>query len=680
MKAMFLAIGRGLRNHLIAIFALAGVGVVGLIFVTGGVYVASHYDGFCTSCHYMTPYHKNQEMASHSDLSCITCHPFRPVINAVSFVRYVTNTYDPRPRAEVPNGICLQSSCHTSDSLDGKRIVDKKIHFNHTPHLTQLRRGKRLQCTSCHSGVMQGTLFTTAKETCFLCHFKGVGEAQAIGGCSNCHGTPGETVQHGGFVFSHETYLKVGVSCQQCHLKVAEGTGDVPQERCLSCHVGRLAEFGNTELIHKTHLVEHKVDCFKCHEKIRHGEIQMIRALEPTCENCHKGLHSPQKEMYIGAGGEGVADMPSRMFAAQVACDGCHTRATHLGTPKFDETSLEAQRQSCVACHGPGYDLMLDDWMREMKRLATLLQQEVEHAEGALKRIEKTNADVTPARVLIEKARENYDFLKFGRGVHNVEYALNLTKAATGFLDRAMGQMDRTYQVPNRPKLVTSPDGYCSTLCHVRIGLPEETPFDHMIFPHQLHAEGLEVACTKCHSPEKHKMRVITRTECMACHHKTQDISCGHCHPAQEALYTGKTTAWGVSGDPDVMAQGEVECTGCHDLSKPHVVADIQELCVACHEAGYDGMLGEWINEGQASLGRVLVLIKDVKQGIETSKKRGKNTDEAEALFEKSKRVAELIDKGKSTHNYALSGDLLNKAEADLKQALALVQGLPPSP
>jgi hypothetical protein len=30
---------------------------------------------------------------------------------------------------------------------------------------------------------------------------------------------------------------------------------------------------------------------------------------------------------------------------------------------------MEAQRQSCVTCHGPGYDLMLDDWRLAMNQI-----------------------------------------------------------------------------------------------------------------------------------------------------------------------------------------------------------------------------------------------------------------------------------------------------------------------
>ena len=680
MKAMFRALRGGLRTHAVALLLLVGLGVVALLLATGGIYVASQSPGFCITCHYMKPYYRQWETSTHAEVSCVSCHPVRPVTNAVSALRYLTGTYDSRPRAEVANESCLQGGCHDTRLLEGESAFQGKIRFDHAAHLERLRRGKKLQCTSCHSQIVQGEHLAVTQETCFLCHFKGVGEAQAIGGCTACHGMPTETLHQEGFVFSHASYLKVGVACQQCHVKVAEGEGDVPRERCFSCHVERLERYEDSQFIHARHVTEHDVDCFKCHEKIRHGEIQMIRALEQNCENCHKGLHSPQKDMYIGTGGIGVPDIPSRMFAAQVSCNGCHTRAVHVGTPEFEEASLEAERQSCVTCHGKGYDLMLDDWLREMDRLVRTFGAEMERVQAELRRAEGTEVELTEARLLLEKARHNYDFLKFGRGVHNVEYGVRLIQAASGYLDRAMSQMKPGYRPPARPRLLSAPDGYCTVLCHARLGLPEETEFDHLSFPHALHVEDVEVACIQCHSPEKHKMRVITRSECMSCHHEAQDIACGHCHPAQEGLYMGQVAAEGMEEMPDVMAEGEVTCQECHDLSAEMSIAAIQEACVDCHEPGYDEMLREWIHEVQEELGKTMVLAQEVRQGAKAARARQRDTSEAERLLARAESLLQLVEKGKGGHNYELSLELIRRADEKLQQALGLVGGAPRLP
>lgn len=449
MNALWRDLARGLRRHGLYLLGMAGV-VAGLVVLfTGGVYVASQDPDFCATCHYMEPYYRQWQTSSHADVSCVDCHPVRPLQNAISALRYLTDTQDPRPRAEVASASCTQ--CHDSRLEEGLEIFGGTMHFDHQTHLADLRRGKQLQCTSCHSQIVQGEHIAVTKETCFLCHFRDVGEGQAIGGCTNCHDAPGESVQHGGFVFRHETYLEAGVSCEQCHLQVVRGDGAVPQKRCYTCHVERLERYDDSAFMHATHVTEHDVDCFACHEPIEHGDVRLIRALDTSCETCHQALHSPQKEVYLGTGGRGVTELPSRMFAARVACDGCHTSAVHRGSPEFEEVSLAAQRKSCVDCHGAGYDLMLDDWLGEMATLEADLGPEVEAAEALLQRRETAGADVAVARLQLQNARHNLDLLHAGKGAHNVEYAVRLAKAATKFVDAAMPALQSGSQAGDSP-------------------------------------------------------------------------------------------------------------------------------------------------------------------------------------------------------------------------------------
>ncbi len=673
MKALFSAVWRGLKRHVLALLGLVGVVVALGVAATGGIYVASRSPDFCTTCHYMEPYYRQWQTSAHKGTSCVACHPVRPVTNAVSALRYLTNTNDPRPRAEVSNESCLASGCHDGRLAEGKLTFQGKIHFDHSTHLQQVRRGQKLQCTSCHSQIVQGEHIAVTESTCFLCHFKGVGEAQAIGGCTTCHGTPTGTVEHAGFSFSHDTYLKVGVACEQCHLQVTAGEGKAPQERCFSCHVERLEQYGDAQFMHNKHVGEHGIDCFRCHEKIQHGRIRMVRALETGCEACHQSLHSPQKEMYLGSGGLGVADTPSRMFAAQVSCDGCHTRVVQSGAPEFKEASREAQRQSCVACHGPRYDLMLDDWRAAMAQMTQEVGIEVDRAEARVKQAGSGRLAASEARVLLEKARTNYDFLKYGRGVHNVEYAVKLAKATYSFIDTALAGLQRGYQPPTRSALVATPDAYCAVLCHSRIGLPETVQTEELQFPHQLHVEGVGVACTSCHSPDKHKTRTITRTECMNCHHSAQDIACSHCHPAQEALYKGEISAWGAKGSPDLMAAAGTGCTDCHNLSAPKTIDAIQQACVGCHEAGYDQTLAQWINEVQQGSAALGLQMQEARKTIESSTHASRG--EATALVTQAAKLVELVDKGKGGgHNYQLSLELLGQAKEKVERAVKLVK------
>jgi hypothetical protein len=250
-------------------------------------------------------------------------------------------------------------------------------------------------------------------EACFLCHFKGTGPAQALTSCTACHAAPGKALHAGRVAFDHDGYLQKGVACQQCHVQVVEGGGEVPQERCFSCHVERLEHYGDPEWLHARHAAEHGVDCLGCHEPIRHGQVRMIQALEEDCHSCHEALHSPQKSMYLGRGGRGVPDRPSGMFSAQVSCAGCHPTGHDVRDTQEDRRRV--QRQACVECHGPRYDRMADDWRREMGGLVEELGGELERGETELKRRPRPE----PQRWL-EQARHNYELVRVGKGAHNV--------------------------------------------------------------------------------------------------------------------------------------------------------------------------------------------------------------------------------------------------------------------
>jgi hypothetical protein len=230
--------------------------------------------------------------------------------------------------------------------------------------------------------------------------------------------------------------------------------------------------------------------------------------------------------------------------------------------------------------------------------------------------------------------------------------------------------MKPDYRPPSRSRLLNTPDGYCTVLCHARLGVPDETGFDHLVFPHAVHVEDVEVACTRCHSPEKHKMRVITRSECMNCHHEAQDIACGHCHPAQEALYTGKLAGSGLEEQPDPMADAEVECDGCHAVSSKMSIAAIQEACVDCHEAGYEEMVVDWINEVQDALARTALLAEEARRGIEAAHRQGREVGEAQGLLAQAETMVQAVEKGRGAHNFPLAIEVLEDADEDLRRAL----------
>lgn len=677
LKSLF----SGIRRHLKTLILTAVIVVGGIIVINLGFSKIATNSTACLTCHYMKPYYDQWKTSTHAQIPCIQCHPIRPSLIGISTLKYLTNNYNPRPRAEVPDEACLQSSCHSRRLEKGKVFFRGDITFDHNLHLGKARRGQLLRCTSCHSQIVQGEHISVTEKVCFLCHFKGAARGESATGCPSCHGTPTKIVEHDGFSFSHSSYLRIGVACNQCHLDVAKGLGEVPKERCFSCHIERLENHKDREFMHDNHVTKHGVDCFKCHTEIKHGEIRMIKALEIACESCHKQLHSMQKEMYMGASGRGVEDTPSRMFAAQVSCDGCHTKVVYSGISPVlisGEESLEAERKSCVACHGKGFDFMMDDWTDTMKAMVEEFRPQLEKAETMLDEMDRLGNIPQQTKNLLEDARYNFNFVAAGRGAHNVEYAVKLVKAAASQIDTAMKYIDRDYKAPKRSVLISSPDGYCRVLCHDRLGLPQELNFEgmNMKFPHSTHVDVVGVACTTCHSPEKHKQQIISREGCMDCHHKQQDIACERCHVEQGMVFRGDAPFLRLNAKLPSPKLDLVSCLDCHNLkSTDHSIVGLKEKCVECHDESYGQLLIAWEQQLLGKLNNLILKIEEVRLNLKLAKKRP--TDDlksAEMLLAEAEAGYNLIYRGKGVHNIEFADRIIELAANKLKEVDEILQ------
>ena len=107
--------------------------------------------------------------------------------------------------------------------------------------------------------------------------------------------------------FTHDLAYEKGVDCANCHGDVIRGTGEVPRERCLSCHnrEGDLARITDHEFMHAKHVTEHKVDCLQCHTPIQHSlDRDKLAHAAADCQSCHPNHHREQVEMLQGHGGQ----------------------------------------------------------------------------------------------------------------------------------------------------------------------------------------------------------------------------------------------------------------------------------------------------------------------------------------------------------------------------------------
>jgi hypothetical protein len=167
-------------------------------------------------------------------------------------------------------------------------------------------------------------------------------------------------------------------------------------------------------------------------------------------------------------------------------------------------------------------------------------------------------------------------------------------------------------------------------------------------------------------------MRIVTKSECMKCHHENKDIDCGHCHKAQKALYEGQVKAYGVTPAPDVMAAASTKCIECHDLKKgTQTVLTVKAKCEGCHDAKYGKMLLDWKQEITKQETTIAVALEEAKEYVALAKKAGKDISKEETLVRQADANYQVVSAGRGVHNHELSREMLRAAQADLDKVLA---------
>jgi Tfp pilus assembly protein PilV len=560
---------------------------------------------------------------------------------------YITASFTDKPIARVKDSACLK--CHEHQSLDTAQPFEQNITFNHKLHLENPVRGVQLHCMTCHNHRTPGQYLQVDDRTCFLCHFKGAEKGQSKTGCQTCHGNPKQSVEHQGFMFNHQAYIEVGVNCGQCHTDIISGNAAVPQEACQTCHAPHTERYKDFSLVHEVHVHREEVNCFRCHDEIQHGKFGMISSLEVRCESCHAKLHTPEKQLYIGSGGLGIEDEPSRMFLAQVSCDGCHIGKVGLGEEKFGAAALRTKQESCLKCHGKGYDLMLDDWLAHTPEMLRALEPSLRQTEAALNRSRVDDS----TRAAMQEARYNYDFVADGKAAHNIFYAVDLLKRSADRMNQVRMNMGMPRLESALGPMLSTPDGICNTLCHGRIARPEVMTYEKTNFPHASHSQDLDLPCTKCHDPDKHRQKFIKRDGCKECHHQDVPIACASCHWRQNDLYRGESQELGLKESPDVMFTAGVDCHGCHDLSASHSLEIVAGKCGGCHDPSYKQMLTEWAAEVQQGAQQLATGLDSARTELEEAHRVGRSVfDETLAVNEINRRSL-FMKESQPLHNYA---------------------------
>ena len=521
---------------------------------------------FCSSCHLMEPYIEAWKASSHDEISCMACHAKEGIngfietkFTALSMlVNYATGLYKrSKPWAEIEDSNCLQ--CHETRLLDGKIRMENGVHFDHTPHLTEKRRGRQLRCTSCHSQIVQGEHISITPTTCFLCHFKNLEkeDRERLSECTICHDAPEKDEAD----YDHTQIAQNNVPCQSCHQPMWQGEGLVRKERCGACHseTDHIDRFDDLEFIHEWHIEKRKVDCQRCHDPIEHRQPDIAETVSGNCSSCHSDPHAPKLAIYKGEGSRLVeGTYPDVMYQAGVACISCHK------DPIIGEGEARAGDNSCVPCHSTSYRTLAKNWRLAYGGQIASVEQSLQHAGPHPK---------------LEDARHDIALLKAGGAWHNPEYAKRILERANAVL-QAAGSPAAMPKTPRESRT-------CLT-CHSGIEAID-LKVDYSPFNHAAHLTERNISCQTCHvggNPEDsaHGRNRPTGESCNECHHGEQATSgeaCAPCHVPSRSLFFGLVD--GMESQPSPMADAGISCGDCHDASSGYAPPD-DDFCLACHE------------------------------------------------------------------------------------------------
>lgn len=650
---------RGYKRFLL----FTGIYICLFLFLLAGSAEYTSRPAFCPTCHYMETFYQSWRTSAHNKIDCVECH-FEPGISGtvrgklnglVQIVNYVSLSYKKRkPWAEIPDNTCARSGCHEKQALQDTLYNFKGVKFSHKNHLRELRRGKTLKCTSCHSQVVQGSHIEVTETTCFTCHFKRSDDPEhkfdKLSDCRTCHNWENKTKEEmASFRYDHSNVVENKLACLDCHSNTVTGKGDVTKDRCYQCHfeTDRLEKFDDTQFMHETHITKHSMKCFSCHGTIEHKVQKMDPTSPPDCQSCHTNAHTSQVSLYTGENGFNTEKTPSAMYLNGINCRGCHV---FHEMDRMDITTSVAGGKSCDKCHGKGYDKLIVQWKEgTTKRLITV--NSIYRTVSSI--INKsTSPKKSEAVELLKQAEHNIKIVEIGKSVHNIQFADKLLIGAYSLMKQSLTTIGSANSLPEFKSASEFIPNECFT-CHSGIQEISVKKFD-MNFSHNLHIVNQKIVCNKCHSNEqKHGALIVSKQGCNNCHHsqgKTNE-TCGKCHKFQEQVYNGD---FQNQNQPDYMKTGGAGCGDCH-ITGDKVVKPDKMICLKCHEAGYDNMMGEWKVDVKKLTTELTDLIQKTK-GLELSNEDKSEVDEARKVLNQLNSYPSIY-----VHNYDMISSVLSK-------------------
>jgi nitrate/TMAO reductase-like tetraheme cytochrome c subunit len=624
---------------------------------------------FCTSCHYMQPFYDAWAESTHSDVPCSECHYPPGAMEKLTgkfrdlnqLVKYLTNTYKrSKPWAEIEDASCLKSDCHSTRNLEESGAVEfGQVTFDHSHHLGDLRRGKNLRCTSCHSQIVQGEHINVTPSTCILCHFKELGPQSHMSECTLCHEAPVDKAgDETPVTYDHTMILEREIECRTCHGNMIVGDGSVPIDKCYGCHwdTERNSKFDDSILMHEKHIAENKIECENCHLTMLHKKPDRSEHLAGDCSGCHSKTHGGQESLFAGIGGLGVHDMPDPMFESGMNCQNCHVYHAYGGEFQSKGDINIAKPESCEPCHGAGYARILKSWQETASEKLQIVKNALQRTKSEITNSQANESNKQRAKKLVENAEHNYNLVKNSRAIHNIKYSDELLSASYGFLNESLEKIKSTYIPPALSRSSDVIPSQCAN-CHTGIENRKVYTFE-LMFDHGRHVIDGDLKCGTCHSNQRrHGELIVNKENCLSCHHQKPD--CRNCHQLQADLYYGNEEYMGIT-EPNIMVEAELDCGSCH-LEDDVIIRPTGEKCVECHGEGYDDMETEWKLTVKSSVENLELILKNISPA-------GLTVDD-KALVERASEIVRRLktDGSWGVHNETGIISVLDELEAEIK-------------
>lgn len=182
--------------------------------------------------------------------------------------------------------------------------------------------------------------------------------------------------------------------------------------------------------------------------------------------------------------------------------------------------------------------------------------------------------------------------------------------------------------------------------------------------------------CFDCHTVVEHKNRTdhldFVREDCQLCHVNQ--------HKYQKMLLSGAAVDEGISGEPHLMYDVNVNCMACHlkkTLSRGHDVRTASgDTCAACHTEQHIEMLQDWEDTMKEEVAGAEEFVAEVNVLLDEEKGNltGEQLDEVEALIRKGGELLNIVRVGNGVHNKKYAITILDGVFGSMESAIELLE------